>query len=113
MTQPHSINQILTALNMNTSDTNTKPTPGLSTILKFNHAGKPFDNSFKYDLVIGMIQYLEKASRLDILYVTHQCARFTKRPKRNHGDAVQWIGRYLHGTKNKGTILKPDVSRGL
>ena len=30
-----------------------------------------------------------------------------------HGQAVRWLGWYLSGTRDKGTILKPDKSRGL
>ncbi len=30
-----------------------------------------------------------------------------------HGDAIRWLGRYLKGTKSKGTIFRPDPKRGL
>jgi hypothetical protein len=38
-------------------------------------------------------------------------ARFVSNPKREHGDAVQWIGRYLKFTRDKGTIYRPIVGK--
>jgi hypothetical protein len=43
----------------------------------------------------------------DISYAVHQCARFVSDPKVLHGNAVRWLGRYLKGTRNKGTIMRP------
>jgi hypothetical protein len=43
----------------------------------------------------------------------HQCARFVSNPKREHGDAVRWIGRYLKFTHDKGTIYRPIVGTDL
>ena len=34
--------------------------------------------------VIGMLNYLDKGSRSDIAYATHQCARFVDNPKVEH-----------------------------
>ena len=51
---------------------------------------------------------MEKSTRLDISYATHQCARFCSDPKESHAQAVKRIGRYLSGTKDKGLILNPN-----
>ena len=40
-------------------------------------------------------------------------ARFGTDPKREHGNAVKWLGRYLAGTRDKGLILRPDKSKGM
>jgi len=72
-----------------------------------------FDGSFHYKSLIGKLGYLEKGTRSDLSYIAHQCARFSSKPKKEHGDAIRWIGRYLIGTRDKGTILKPDPSRDL
>ncbi len=66
-----------------------------------------FDKSFHYRSVIGKLNYLEKCTRPDIAYATHQCAQFTERPKVEHGKAVRWLARYLKGTMDKGIIMKP------
>jgi hypothetical protein len=63
--------------------------------------------AFNYRSVVGKLNYLEKATRSDISYAIHQCARFVSDPKVEHGEAVRWLGRYLKGTRDKGTILKP------
>jgi hypothetical protein len=58
--------------------------------------------------VIGELNYLEKASRPDIAYAVHQCARFSESPKEDHTQAVKLIGRYLLGTRNKGLEYNPS-----
>ena len=59
-----------------------------------------------------MLGYLE-TTRSDISYAVHQCARFSTAPKVEHGKAVNWLARYLKGTRDKGTIFRPDSKRGL
>ena len=54
------------------------------------------------------MNYLEKSSRPDIAYATHQCTRFSSNPKIEHSNAVKRIGRYLRGTRTKGIYLKPN-----
>ena len=43
----------------------------------------------------------------------HQCARFSVDPRKKHADAIRWLGKYLKGTKDKGTILQPNLGNGL
>ena len=59
------------------------------------------------------MNYLERGSRNDISYAVHQCARFSSSPKRQHGEAVKWLGRYLLATRSKGTILRPQLDKDL
>jgi hypothetical protein len=59
------------------------------------------------------MNYLEKATRPDIAYAVHQCAKFSAEPKRQHGEAIRWIARYLKGTRDKGIILTPDADKQL
>jgi hypothetical protein len=44
---------------------------------------------------------------------THQCARFSVDPKQSHAHALQYIGRYLKGTKDEGLILDPDDTKSI
>ena len=82
LSQPHLIDQILRDLRMDTDDIKTRSTPAASSKLLTRHSkSAPFDNSFNYRSVIGKLNYLEKATRSDISYAVHQCARFVSDPK--------------------------------
>jgi hypothetical protein len=114
LTQSHLIDQILSDLRMNNDNVKPKSTPAASSKLLSRHTrSKPFDNSFNYRSVIGKLNYLEKATRSDISFAVHQCARFVSDPRVEHGDAVRWLGRYLKGTRNKGTIMRPVPNKEL
>ena len=56
---------------------------------------------------------MEKGSRSDIAYITHQCARLFTCTNQYHVETIQWLSRYLKGTKDKGTILRPVKERVL
>jgi hypothetical protein len=99
------IAKILKSCNM--SDCNSKSTPANQTPLGSDINGAPFDRSFDYASIVGMMLYLSSNSRPDIQFAVHQCARFTHNPKRSHGDAILRICRYLQGTKDKGLRFKP------
>ncbi len=63
--------------------------------------------------MIGKFNYLEKATRSGISLAMHQCAPLVSELKNEHGEAVRWLARYLKGTKDKGTILKPMTGKDL
>jgi len=111
LSQPHLIDQILQQLHFRES-TKEKETPmKSSTLLSRHNESADFDGSFNYRSLIGKLNYLERGTRPDISYAVHQCARFSNDPKKEHGDAIRWIARYLKGTRDKGMILKPDLSK--
>ena len=91
LTQPHLIEQILKELKFpENGNITAKEIPAKSSeILKRDLEGKDFDGSFHYRSIIGKLNYLEKATRGDIAYITHQCARFTQNPKKEHGEALR------------------------
>ena len=121
LTQPHLIDQTLKDLHLDRDKPINKNlhkkaplTPAASSqTLKRHSDSKPFDNSFNYKSVIGKLNYLEKGSRSDTACVTHQCARFSTCPKKEHGEAMRWLGRCLRQTRDKGTILQPDKGKCL
>ena len=114
LTQPHLIDSILKDLNLLGKGVKTRDTPASSSKILMKHANStPFDKSFHYRSVIGKLNYLERGSRSDISYIVHQCARFSTCPKKEHGEAIRWLGRYLLKTRNKGTILKPNMDKDL
>jgi len=113
LTQPHLIDQILSDLNIQ-ENTKEKTIPAACSKLLSRHSDSPdFDGAFNYRSIVGKLNYLEKATRSDIAYITHQCARFSTCPKEEHAQAIRWLARYLKGTRDKGTILRPDKTRGL
>ena len=114
LTQPHLIDQILKDLRLEDENVTTKPIPASSSKLLSRHSeSEAFDGSFDYRSVIGKCNYLEKSTRSDIAYITHQCARFSTDPKQEHGKALRWLGRYLKATRDKGTILKPNGDKDM
>ena len=113
LTQPHLIDSILEDLGLTQDNVTVKKTPASPHKILMRHAtSDPFDNSFNYRSVIGKLNYLERGSRSDIAYIVHQCARFTSDPKKEHGDALKYLGRYLRYTRDKGTILTPNHEKG-
>ena len=82
-------------------------------LLYRNSTSQPHDDSFNYQSVIGKLNYLERGTRTEILFITHQCARFTMDPKVEHAKALLWLGRYMKGTQDKGLILRPSNTREL
>ena len=114
LTQPHLIDQVINDLGLTQENVKVKGTPAMSSqILRRDETGAEFDNSFNYRSVVGKLNYLEKGTRSDIAYITHQCARFTESPKESHAKALRWLGRYLKGTRDKGLILNPKEGSGL
>ena len=100
-TQPHLIDNILNDLGLKHAKDGKETPAASSRILTRNDDGVDHDKSFHYRSVIGKLNYLEKATRLDISFATHQCARFAAAPKKSHTRAVRWLGRYLFHTRKK------------
>jgi hypothetical protein len=114
MSQPRLIDQVIEDLRMSAEEVAIKDVPMASSrVLTKRASSQPFDNSFHYRSAIGKLNYIEKGTRGDIAYATHQCARYSSNPKAEHGKAVRWLVRHLKGTRLLGTIFTPDESRGL
>ena len=69
----------------------TKKTPSPTSILHRLPKEEPFDERFHYRSVMGKLNFLEKGTRPDITYATHQCARFSVETKKSHGEAVEYL----------------------
>jgi hypothetical protein len=108
--QPHLTKTIIQAIGL--EDSNSKTTPATTTLGKHLDS-PPFDESFNYRSVIGMLLYLGNNSRPDCSFAIHQCARFSANPREPHGEAVKRIGRYLRGSADRGVILKPSTNLNL
>ena len=112
-TQPHLIDDILQDLGLQHAKEGKETPAASSRILTRNDYGADHDKSFHYRSVIGKLNYLEKATRPDISFATHQCARYMSDPKKSHARAIRWIGRYLLHSRRKGIRFKADITRGL
>ena len=83
MCQPHLIQQVLDDLNLRKKNVKEKTTTmAASRILHGHQKSERFDQSFNYRSIIGKIGYIDKGSRPDISYPTHQCARFAADPSK-------------------------------
>ena len=88
-------------------DCNPISTPADPKTLGKDVNGKPFEESWSYAQVVGMLLYVSSNSRPDICFAVHQAARFTHDPKHSHAVAVKRIIRYLKGTRDRGLTFRP------
>jgi hypothetical protein len=108
LTLPQVIYGILKELHLDRPYTKCKDTPAASNKILGRHPKSPsFDNHFHYRRAIGKLHYLEKSTRPDFAHAVNQCERFLSDPKAEHANALKWLGRYLHGTRDKGIIMCP------
>ena len=108
LTQPRLIDQILKEMRLHSDNVKVRQTPAaVSKILKRMSDSEDFDKHFNYRSIIGKLNFLEKSTRPDISHAVHQAARFSANPKQEHGKAVEWLCRYLAGTRDKGIIYHP------
>ena len=112
-TQPHLIDDVLNDLGLRHAKDGKETPTASSQILTRNDSRMDHDKSFHYRSVIGKLNYLEKATRPDISFATHQCARYVADPKKSHARAVRWLRRYLLHSRRKGIRFKADITRGL
>ena len=73
---------------------------------------KPFDLDFNYQSAVGKLNYLAQTTRPDIMYTTHQIAKYASDPREIHGEAILYLVRYLKKTRDLGLKFKPDPSKG-
>jgi len=105
MTQRGLINKVLETTGL--KDCNPNHTAASTTPLGKDPEGAPMSESWSYPSVVGMLLYLSSNTRPDIAFAVAQVARFNHNPKKSHAQAVKTIVRYLKGTADRGTILKP------
>ena len=113
LTQKGLTERIIKFLNVGSLPTATTPAIPNTTLPMHENDGDPPEAIWNYASAIGQLQYLAQHSRPDIAFAVAQCARYAHRPKRQHEQAVERIGRYLAGTVHRGLILRPDRDRPL
>ncbi|KAL3776245.1 hypothetical protein ACHAWO_007818, partial [Cyclotella atomus] len=97
-------------------DTFTKPVPAKSSKLLHHHKDSPSFSecgfSFGYQSVTGKVNYLARTTRPDIMFAMHQIAKFSSDPRKDHGEAIIYLVRYLMKTRDLGLRFKPDPTSG-
>ena len=51
----------------------------------------PFSLNFNYRSMIDKLNYLAQTTRPDIMYATHQLAKYSSNPREPHGDAALYL----------------------
>jgi hypothetical protein len=70
-------------------DAKVKPVPAKVSL--WLHAFKdkpPFDLDFNYRSAVDKLNYLAQTTRPDIIYATHQIAKYLSYPRQSHGEAI-------------------------
>ncbi len=94
-------------------DAKVKPVPAKVSLQL--HAFKdepPFDLDFNYRSAVGKLNYLAQTTRPDIMYATHQIAKYSSDPRQSHGEAIFYLVCYLKKTHDLGLKFKPDPKKG-
>jgi histone deacetylase 1/2 len=112
LTQSHLIQRFLDVIGIDDKH-NPRPTPAVKPVLSKDPQGEPRKHDWNYHQAVGMLTYLQGTTRPELAMAVHQCARFCIDPKLLHERAINRIGKYLQGTKDKGIIYRPDLSKGL
>ncbi len=99
--------------NVGLTDSKTKPVPAKASLqLNAFKDEPPFDLDFNYWSAIGKLNYLAQTTRPDIMYVTHQIAKYASDPRKTHGEAILYLVRYLMKSRDLGIRFKPNSSKG-
>jgi hypothetical protein len=105
------IDSIIKDFNLTDSKTKTVPAKGALQLHAFKE-DPPFNQSFDYRSAVGKLNYLGQITRPDIMYATHQVAKYASDPRKSHGDALLHIVRYLKRTRDLGLKFKPSQDKG-
>jgi hypothetical protein len=97
LTQRALIDSIIS--DMALGDSKIKAVPAKVSKILHAHLDKhPFSLNFGYQSVIGKLKYLAQTTRPDIVYATHQLAKYSSNPREPHGEAVLYLICYLKKT---------------
>jgi hypothetical protein len=80
------IDSIIKDVNLTDSKTKTVPAKVALQLHAFKE-DPPFNQSFDYRSAVGKLNYLGQITRPDIMYATHQVAKYASDPRKSHGKA--------------------------
>jgi hypothetical protein len=94
-------------------DVKVKPVPAKVSLQLHSFKDEPpFDLNFNYRSAVGKLNYLAQTTRLDIMYATHQIAKYSSDPRQLHGEAILYLVRYLKKMRNLRLKFRPDPKKG-
>jgi hypothetical protein len=94
-------------------DAKVKPVPAKVSLQLHAFKDKPaFDLNFNYRSAVGKLNYLPQTTRPDIIYTTHQIAKYSSDPRQSHGEAILYLVRFLNKMRDIGVKFKPDPKKG-
>jgi hypothetical protein len=97
LTQQALIESIISGVAL--SNSNIKAVPAKVSEILHAHLNKlTFSLNFGYHLVIGKLNYLAQTTRPDIVYATHQLAKYSSDPREPNQEAVLYLICYLKKT---------------
>jgi hypothetical protein len=67
-----------------------------------------FNLNFNYRSAAGKFNYLAQTTEPDIMFATHQIAKYLSDPRQLHGEAILYLVRYLKKMRNLGLKFKPN-----
>ncbi len=95
------------------TDSKTKPVPAKVSLQLHAFQDQPiFNLDFNYRSAVGKLNYLAQTTRPDIMYATHQIAKYSSDPREPHGEAILYPVWYLKKTPDIGIRFKPNHEKG-
>jgi hypothetical protein len=64
------------------------------------------------DQLWHLVRYVAQTTHPDIMYATHQIAKYSSDPRKSHGEVILYLVRYLKKTRDYGLRFKPDPGKG-
>ncbi len=90
-----------------------KPVPAKVSLQLHPFKDKPtFDLNYNYRSAVRKLNNLAQTTRRDIMYATHQIAKYSSDPRQSHGEAILYLIRYLKKSQDVGLKFKPDPKKG-
>ncbi len=110
-TQCALINAIIKDVNL--TGANVKPVPAKvpMPLHEFKDA-PPFNLNFNCYSIVGNLRNLTQTSRGNIMYATHQIAKYSSNLREPHGKAILYLVWYLKKTRDLGIHFKPQLDKG-
>ena len=109
--QPFLIDRLVECMEL--EQANEHDVPAVSLLLHKDLEGVKRVGTWNFRFVVRMLNYIANLTRPDVLFATHQCARFCNDPNKAHKTAIKRVEKYFKRTNDKGIILSISRELGL